>query len=99
MRNQISGTLTTKIHIKGSKLEPTNIIGDSSPCLINKLNNKPNLIIDSVFHSSLYPNSHYNTKSTKLDLKIQHPSFYERNVWYYQKVNVDQIRISNKNRA
>ena len=48
--------------------------------------------MESGVHFSLHANCHHHITFAKLNLKIDYPSPYEREVWHYQKVNVDQIR-------
>ena len=43
-------------------------------------------------HSSLHSNSHHCITFVKFNLKIHYLPPYEREVWHYQKANVDQIR-------
>ena len=43
-------------------------------------------------HSSQHTNCHHHITFAKFNLKIHYPSPYEREVWDYQKANVDQIR-------
>ena len=43
-------------------------------------------------HSSLHANCHHHITFAKFNLKIHYPPPYEREVWHYQKANVDQIR-------
>ena len=72
--------------------EPTHIIGDSSPCIDLIFTTQPNLVMESGVHSSLHSNCHHHITFAKLNLKIYYPPPYERDIWHYQKANVDQIR-------
>ena len=72
--------------------EPTHFIGDSSSCIDLIFTTQPNLVMESGVHSSLHANCHHHITFAKFSLKIHYPPPYEREVWYYQKVNVDQIR-------
>ena len=40
----------------------------------------------------LHSNCHHHITFAKFNLKIHYPSPYEREVWHYQKANVDKIR-------
>ena len=48
--------------------------------------------MESGVHSSLYANCHHHITFAKFNLNIHYPPPYERDVWHYQKVNVDQIK-------
>ena len=52
-------------------------------------NSQPNLLIESSVHPSLHPNCHHQIVFAKFDLR---PSPYEREIWHYQKVNIDLIK-------
>ena len=45
-------------------------------------------------HSSLHPNCHHQITYAKFNLKICCPPPYEREIWHYEKANVDQFRRS-----
>ena len=72
--------------------EPTHFIGDSSSCIDLIFTTQPNLVMESGVHSSLHANCHHHITFAKFNLKIHYPPPYEREVWHYQKANVDQIR-------
>ena len=72
--------------------EPTHFIGDSSSCIDLIFTTQPNLVMESGVHSSLHANYHHHITFAKFNLKIHYPPPYEREVWHYQKANVDQIR-------
>ena len=48
--------------------------------------------MESGVHSSLHANCHHHITFAKFNLKIHYSPPYEREVWHYQKANVDQIR-------
>ena len=52
---------------------------------------QPNLVMEFGVHSSLHSNCHHHKKFTKFNPKIYYSPSYEREVWHYQKANVDQI--------
>ena len=72
--------------------EPTHFIGDSSSCIDLIFTIQPNLVMESGVHSSLHANCHHHITFAKFNLKIHYPPPYEREVWHYQRANVDQIR-------
>ena len=102
MRNRVSDITT----YEGSKIdgvtsqfglqqiikEPTYFIGDFSSCIDLIFTTQLNLIMKSKVHSSLHANCHHHITFVKFNLKIHYPPPYEREVWHYQKANVDQIR-------
>ena len=106
MWNRVSGATTIYLHMKAPKIdgvtsqfelqqiikEPTHFIGDSSSCKDLIFTTQPNLVMESGVHSSLHANCHHHITFAKFTLKIHYPPPYEREVWHYQKANVDQIR-------
>ena len=42
-------------------------------------------------HSSLHQNYHHQIIYAKINLKVCYLPPYEREIWYYQRANVDQI--------
>ena len=48
--------------------------------------------MESVVHSSLCQNCHHQSIYAKISLKVFCPSHYEREIWHYQRANVDQIQ-------
>ena len=74
--------------------EPTHIIGDSSSCIDLIFTSQPNLVMESGVHSSLHPNCHHEIIYAKFNPKIYYPPPYEREIWHYEKANVDHIRRS-----
>ena len=71
--------------------EPTRFIGGSL-CIDLIFTSQPNLVMESGVHSSLHANCHHHITFAKFNLKIHYSPPYEREVWHYQKANVDQIR-------
>ena len=74
--------------------EPTHILGSSSSCIDLIFTSKPNLMTESGFHPSLYPNSHHQIIFAKFNLKILFPPLYFRDVGNYQDVTTDFIRVA-----
>ena len=64
--------------------KPTHIIGDSSRCIDLIFTNQANFVMECGVH-------HHKTLA-KFILKIHHTHPDERELWYYQKANVNQIR-------
>ena len=48
--------------------------------------------MESGVHSSLHENCHHQITYAKFNLKIYYLLPYEREVWHYQKANVENIR-------
>ena len=70
---------------------PTNILQHSSSCIDLIIASQPNLVIDSGIHPSLHQNCHYQVIFCKLDLKIEYPPPYPREIWVYGKAQTDLI--------
>ena len=70
--------------------EPT-YISDSSSCIDLIFNSEPNLLTESAVHSSLHPSCHHQIIYAKCYLNIVYPPTDEREIWYYQKANIDLI--------
>ena len=50
------------------------------------------MIIDSSVRSSLHPNCHHQIVFTKLNLQIEYPPPYLREIWHYRAANTGLIR-------
>ena len=74
--------------------DPTHIIGDPSSCIDLIFTSQLNLVMESGVHSSLQPNCYHQITYAKFNLKIYFPPPYEREIWHYEKANVDHIRRS-----
>ena len=72
--------------------EPTRILNNSSSFIDLILNSQPNLLIESGVHPSLQPNCHHSIVFAKFNLHIVYPPPYEREIWRYQKANIDLIK-------
>ena len=48
--------------------------------------------MESGVHSALHENCHHQTIYAKFNLKIYYPPPYEREIWHYQKANIENIR-------
>ena len=71
--------------------DPTHILQHSSSCIDLIFVNQPNLVIDSGIHPSLHQNCHHQIIFCKLNLKIEYPPPYAREVWDYGKAQTDLI--------
>ena len=72
--------------------EPTYILNNSSSCTDLIFNSQPNLLIESGVHPSLHTNCHNQIIFAKFNLNIVYPPPYEREIWHYQKANIDLIK-------
>ena len=52
------------------------------------------MITQSGVHSSLHENCHHQIIFAKFNISICYPPPYEREVWYYDRANVDCIRAA-----
>ena len=48
--------------------------------------------MESGVHSALHENCHHQIIYAKFNLKIYYPPPYEREIWHYQKANIENIR-------
>lgn len=60
--------------------DPTHILQNLSSCIDLLFTNQPNLITNSGVHSSLHPTCHHQVIFANIDLKIQFPPPYQRQV-------------------
>ena len=72
--------------------EPIHILGNSSSCIDLIFTSQPSLVMESGVHPSLHSNCHHQITYAKFNLKIYYPPPYKREIWHYQKANIDQIR-------
>ena len=71
--------------------DPAHIFQHSSSCTDLIFVNQPNLVIDSDIHPSLHLNCHDQIIFCKLNLKIEYPPIYAREVWDYGNAQTDLI--------
>ena len=71
---------------------PTHILNNSTSCIDLTFNSQSNLLIESCVHPSLHPNFHHQIVFPKFNLDIVYPPPYEREIWHYQKANIDLIK-------
>ena len=72
--------------------EPAHILNHSFSCIDLIFNSQPNLLIESVVPPSLHPNCHGQIVFEKFNLDLVYPPPYEREIWHYQKANIDLIK-------
>ena len=72
--------------------EPTHSHENSSSCIDIIFTSQANLVIDAGLHPSLHVNSHHQILYAKFNSKIQCPPLYEREVWHFQKADINLIR-------
>ena len=65
---------------------------NSSSCVDLIFALQPNLVMQSGVCSSLHKTRHHQTIYAKFNLKIYYPPPYEREIWHYQKANIENIR-------
>ena len=68
------------------------ILNNSSSCIDLIFNSQPNVLIESSAHPSLHPNCHHQIIFAKFNLDTVYPPPYEREIWHYQKPNIDLIK-------
>ena len=73
------------------KSAPTHILQHSPSCIDLIIVNQSTLVIDSGIHPSLHQNCHHQIIFCKLNLKIEYPPPYAREVWDYGKAQTDLI--------
>ena len=84
--------------------EPTNFEPNKSPSCIDLIfASQPDLVFESGIDPSLYNTCHHQIIYAKLSLKVFYPPSYKREVWHYNRAQVDLIKKSivnfNWNRA
>ena len=77
--------------------EPTHVLENSSSGIDLIFTNQPNLIMDSGVHPSLHSKCHHQVIYAKLNLQIEYPPPYIREVWDYGKAQVNLINKAIKN--
>ena len=72
--------------------EPLHRAGSSSSCIDLLVCSQPNLVMESVVHSSWHPNCHHQIIYAKFKLKVFYPPPYGREVWHYQNADSNAIK-------
>ena len=72
--------------------EPTNLEPNKRPSCIDLIfSSQPNLVSDSGVHPSLYQTCHHQIIYAKIDLNVFLPPHYDREVWSYNRAEVEHI--------
>ena len=71
--------------------ELAHILDNSSSCIDLIFNSQPKLIIESNVHLSWNPSCYHQIIYLKFNSDIAYPPPYKRELWHYQKVNIDLI--------
>ena len=78
-------SLTLLYEMKQLIAEPTHVLGNSSSCIDLIFTNQLDLIRDAGVHPSLHSKCHHQVIYAKLNLQIEYPPLYTRDVWDYGK--------------
>ena len=71
--------------------DPIHLLPNSSSYINLIFTDKPNSVVDSGFHSSLYPNCHHQISFSRYNLTVEYPPPYKRPVWDYNKSDTESI--------
>ena len=74
--------------------QPTIEPNKSPSCIDLIFASQPNLIFECGIHPSLYNTCHHQIINAKLSLKVYFPPSYNREVWHYNRAEVDLIKKS-----
>ena len=85
--------VTSQYGLRQEINEPTHILNNSTSCIDLIFNSQPNLLIESGVHPSLHPNCHHQIIFAKFKLENSLSTTYEREIWHYQKANIDLIKV------
>ena len=69
--------------------ELTRILNNSSSCIGFIFNSQLNLLIESSVHPPIHPSCHHQIIGAKFKLGTIYLSPFNREMWHYQKVNID----------
>ena len=83
--------LTSLYGMKQLISDRSHILQHSSSCIGLIFVNQPNLVIDSGIHPSMHRNCHHQIKFCKLNLKIEYPPPYAREIWDYGIAQTDSV--------
>ena len=90
-------SLTSLCAMKQLIAEPTHVLENSSRCIDLIFTNQPNLTMDAGAHPSLHSKCHHQVIYAKLNLQIEYPPPYTREVWDYDKAQFDLINTAIEN--
>ena len=86
-------SLRTPFNMKQMITDPTHILENTSSYIDVIFTTQPNIILDSGIHSSLHPKCHHQIIYSKLNLKIEYPPPYTREIWDYNKTETELIAL------
>ena len=85
--------ITSQLGLQQLINEPTHHTRNSSSCIDLMFTSQENLaLMESGVQYSLHENCHHQIIYTKFNLRLYYPSSYEREIWHYHKVNIENIR-------
>ena len=84
-------SLTSLYGMKQVITEPSHVLQNSPSCIDLIFTNQSNLIMDAGVHPSLHSKCHHQVIYAKLNLQIEYPPPYTREVWDYSKAQFDLI--------
>ena len=90
-------SLTSLYGMKQLIAEPTHVLENSSSCIDLIFTNQSNLIMDAGVHPSLHSKCHHQVIYAKLNLQIEYPPPYTREIWDYGKAQFDLINKAIEN--
>ena len=90
-------SLTSLYGMKQLIAEPTHVLENSSSCIDLIFTNQPNLIMDAGVYHSFHSKCHNQVISAKLNLQIEYPPPYTREIWDYGKAQFDLINKAIEN--
>ena len=76
--------------------EPNHITRDRPSCIDLIFASQPNLVVEPGVQYSLHQNCHHQILSARFNLKVVFPPPYKRELWHFEKANVDHIRKANQ---
>ena len=77
--------------------EPTHFLENSSSCIDLIFTNQSNFIMYAGVHPSLHSKCHHQVIYAKLNLQIEYPPPYTRDIWDYGKAQFDLINKAIEN--
>ena len=90
-------SLTSLYGMKQLIAEPTHVLENSSSCIDLIFTNQSNLIMDAGVHPSLHSKRHHQVIYAKVNLQIEYPPPYTREIWDYGKARFDLINKAIEN--
>ena len=84
--------LTAEYDLKQVINEPTHLLANYSSCIDLIFTLQPNFVMDADIHQSVHGSCHHQIVYAKFNLKIHYPPPYEREVWHFQKADINLIR-------